>query len=66
MGLPIVKQIIKLHDGEIDLDSKVGEGSKFTIKLPIKKIPKEKVNDYDKKSTSIIERMDIEFSDIYE
>jgi len=66
LGLTIVRQIIKLHDGEIDLDSKVGEGSKFTIKLPIKKIPEEKVNDYDKKSTSIIERMDIEFSDIYE
>ena len=37
LGLFIVKSIIDLHDGEVDLKSKVGEGSTFTIKLPLKK-----------------------------
>lgn len=37
LGLFIVKSIIDLHDGEVDLKSKVGEGSTFTIRLPLKK-----------------------------
>lgn len=35
LGLPIVKQIIERHGGSIDVKSKVGEGSTFTVKLPL-------------------------------
>jgi signal transduction histidine kinase len=34
LGLSIVKQIIDLHGGEIRVDSKVGDGTTFTINLP--------------------------------
>lgn len=34
LGLSIVKQIIDLHGGEIKVDSKIGEGTTFTITLP--------------------------------
>lgn len=34
LGLPIVKQLVELHDGKIDVASKLGEGSIFTIKFP--------------------------------
>ena len=34
LGLSLVKQIIKDHEGSIDLDSVVGEGTTITIKLP--------------------------------
>jgi signal transduction histidine kinase len=37
LGLSIVKQIIDLHGGEITVDSKMGEGTTFTILLPIEK-----------------------------
>lgn len=35
LGLAIVKQLIILQNGSINVDSKVGEGSKFEITLPI-------------------------------
>lgn len=36
LGLSIVKHITKLHNGWIDVQSKLGEGSTFTINLPTK------------------------------
>ncbi|TET53044.1 MAG: hybrid sensor histidine kinase/response regulator [Anaerolineales bacterium] len=34
LGLPIAQGFIELHGGEITVDSKVGKGSTFTIRLP--------------------------------
>ncbi|WP_035381263.1 sensor histidine kinase, partial [Fervidicella metallireducens] len=36
LGLSIAMEIIKRHNGEIDVKSKVGEGSLFIITLPYK------------------------------
>ena len=36
MGLAICKKIVEQHDGTIDVESKVGTGTTFTIKLPKK------------------------------
>ncbi|MGC3981849.1 MAG: HAMP domain-containing sensor histidine kinase [Steroidobacteraceae bacterium] len=36
LGLGIVQHIVQLHDGTIDVSSKLGVGSVFTIHLPIK------------------------------
>ena len=35
VGLSITKRIIEAHSGSIEVDSEVGKGSKFSIKLPI-------------------------------
>ncbi|MCL7745533.1 sensor histidine kinase [Halalkalibacter alkaliphilus] len=35
LGLAIVKSIMKAHDGEIKAESKLGEGSKFVIVIPV-------------------------------
>jgi two-component system, cell cycle sensor histidine kinase DivJ len=35
LGLSIVKGLVKLHDGEVDIRSRVGEGTRVTIRLPI-------------------------------
>lgn len=35
LGLAVVKKCVELHRGEITLDSQVGKGTSFTVKLPI-------------------------------
>ena len=35
LGLAIVKHIVQSHKGRIDVESKVGEGSIFSIILPL-------------------------------
>lgn len=34
LGLSIVKQLVGIHDGEIEVTSALGEGTLFTVKLP--------------------------------
>jgi signal transduction histidine kinase len=35
IGLYFVKTVIELHDGHVSVDSREGEGSRFTVRLPI-------------------------------
>lgn len=35
IGLAMVKEIVKVHHGEIDLSSEVGRGSTFQVRLPL-------------------------------
>ncbi|MDD5474542.1 MAG: ATP-binding protein [Candidatus Methanoperedens sp.] len=42
LGLAITKQLVELHGGKIQAESKYGEGSTFTFTLPLKATLKEK------------------------
>lgn len=35
IGLSLVKEFVKLHDGEITVESETGKGSCFTVRLPV-------------------------------
>lgn len=67
IGLSIVKSLVELHRGTVEVQSVYGRGSEFFLCLP--------VNGYNKEFTSIetktdieknyVEKINIEFSDIY-
>lgn len=67
IGLAIVKSLVNLHEGEIEVESELGKGSNFIITLPISLVTEESINvrkisDCKNK----IEKCAMEFSDIYE
>ncbi len=42
LGLSIVKHIVNYYNGSIEVESKIGEGTKFTVHLPRKQKPEKK------------------------
>jgi two-component system, OmpR family, sensor histidine kinase SenX3 len=38
LGLSLVKKIVEAHGGHVNVDSKVGRGSTFTVLLPLKEV----------------------------
>lgn len=67
IGLSLVKSLVEMHGGTISVKSQYLKGTEFIIKLPVKIIPEkstEKNNNFSIQQT-LIERISIEFSDIY-
>ncbi|GAA0104961.1 ATP-binding protein [Paraclostridium sordellii] len=66
IGLSIVKSLVALHNGMIDVSSKVGVGTEFKVKIP-NKIQRFESNEYliRNESINMNKKIQIEFSDIY-
>ncbi len=66
IGLSLVKSLVDLHGGSIDLRSEVGKGTTFEVRLPIILTAEEEVAvTSEVVYQSSTERIDVEFSDIY-
>ena len=56
MGLAIVSEFVTLHQGELLIDSEVGKGSTFTLKIPFQ-LPKSDTSSYLKQAHFDLERI---------
>lgn len=66
IGLTLVKSLVKLHNGEVYVNTEFEEGTQFCIELPIRKMKNFKNSNVREKSiVSKVEKFNIEFSDIY-
>jgi PAS domain S-box-containing protein len=64
VGLYLVKSFVEMHGGKISVESMLGQGTKFTMILPVELL-EEDTNLNKTFFESNVERIDIEFSDIY-
>jgi signal transduction histidine kinase len=68
LGLSIVRALVESHKGSITVNSKLGMGTEFVIKLPKNVLCKDK-NENNKRlfnnDSHTIKKIEIEFSDIY-
>lgn len=67
IGLTIVKALVELHKGTIEVKSKYKEGTEFIIGLPAIIVPEENEADgsRDCSKEAYVQSINIEFSDIY-
>lgn len=65
IGLAIVRSLVDLHNGTINVESELGNGSRFEIVLPITYLENENLMDNSIPRTNKVEKCNIEFSDIY-
>ncbi|MBX4261631.1 PAS domain S-box protein [Clostridium estertheticum] len=68
IGLSLVKSLVEMHGGTIRVESQYGSGSEFIIDLPEIGLPENQsfILDSNIAKVSDIEKLQIEFSDIYD
>ena len=67
IGLSLVKSLVEIHNGNIKLNSKLGEGSEFLITLPDVLVNEEDNIEFENipPYLSKLNKLEVEFSDIY-
>ena len=66
IGLALVKMLVIILEGKIEVDSQLGSGSTFTITLPIKEeIVNEENELFSPSDNRLVNAINVEFSDIY-
>jgi signal transduction histidine kinase len=69
IGLSLVKTLVEAHNGSITVESEIGRGSEFIIRLPVTVLPEESSSDnsiINNPTQSLVEKINIEFSDVYD
>lgn len=65
IGLCLVKSLVEMQDGKIEVKSELGVGSEFIIKLPVKINESVGFVNNSQSLNDNVEKIKIEFSDIY-
>ena len=65
IGLSLVKSLVEMQGGEVFLISESGKGSEFIVELPCARMDQGNLDSSIYSSVSNIERINVEFSDIY-
>ena len=66
IGLSLVKSLVEMHNGSIQVISELGKGAEFIIELPSLVLSEDlPVTSSPNLSSDVIQRINIEFSDIY-
>lgn len=66
IGLYLVKSLVDMHGGDIDVESELGSGTTFKIRIPAELEEEYECNIIEKNlQNSYIEKIKVEFSDIY-
>ena len=62
VGLYLVKMAVDLHGGRIEVDSKEGDGARFTIRLPLKRASKPNVAPSELEPRTLLDALSIAIS----
>ncbi len=68
IGLSLVKSLVEMHEGTIEVNSEYGKGSEFIVRLPLSLADIDEIAaaaEVPTSSSECIDRINIEFSDIY-
>lgn len=65
IGLSLVRALVEMHGGSIELNSEEGKGSEFIVKLPVNQLAEACLEECASESEENVEKIKIEFSDIY-
>jgi signal transduction histidine kinase len=66
IGLSLVKSLVEMHGGTIEVQSEYGKGSEFIVKLPLRQLADdEAAAAAEEKPSVFVDKVNIEFSDIY-
>lgn len=66
IGLSLVKSLVNILEGTIEVESEVGIGSTFIITLPVKESEiNDSIEDYYDFENELVSKIKVEFSDIY-
>jgi len=66
IGLYLVRSLVEMHGGTIEVKSEYGKGSEFIVKLPLRLLEDDETAATAEDASSVcVDRVNIEFSDIY-
>ncbi len=65
IGLSLVKSFVELHEGDIQIVSKINEGSEFLVNLPIRLVDNQECIMEREIEGDFIEKVNLELADVY-